>query len=194
DTLEKIKIKRDGGHEAGARFAEIIMHSPDVAKDRFREVMREISGLVSGATLYASTNDRAISLSAWIWGDRVGPSVVAGVETIDTTAAGSSFLGLNHDLYVTNPVIFNDMRSMLKQGMHPPDKRSPAFASTATPDGTFWLYRRDAVGGQPADKSQSAAARNANVEDARAIPVAAPVANVDLGRDDAMRHEAEIRQ
>src|SRR4029079_12868320 len=45
-----------------------------------------------------------------------------------------------------------------------------------------------------ADKSQSAAARNANVEDARAIPVAAPVANVDLSRDDAMRHEAEIRQ
>jgi hypothetical protein len=194
DTLEKIKIKRDGGHEAGARFAEIIMHSPDVAKDRFREVMREISGLGSGATLYASTSDRAIWLSAWIWGERVDPSVFAGVETIDTTAAGSSFLGLNHDLYVTNPVIFNDMRSMLKQGMHPPDKRSPAFASTATLDGTFWLYRRESVAGQAADTSPFAATRNSNAEDARAISVAAPVANVDLNRDETMRHQAEIRQ
>ncbi|MDP1910477.1 MAG: tetratricopeptide repeat protein, partial [Hyphomicrobium sp.] len=104
DTLEKLKLKRDAGGHSGAAFAEIILHSPDVAKDGFSQVMAAVSGLGSGATLYAASNDRAIGLSGWIWGERVDPSAFAGIETIDTTAAGSSFLGLNHDLYVTNPV------------------------------------------------------------------------------------------
>ena len=142
DMLEMIKVKRDASHTSGAAFAEIILHSPDVAKERFSQVMAAVSNLRSGATLYAASNDRAIGLSRWIWGERVDPTVFPGVETIDTTAAGSSFLGLNHDLYVTNPVIFNDMRYMLKQGKHPPDQRSDAFQSTTTPAGTLWRYRR----------------------------------------------------
>ena len=142
DMLQMIKVKRDASHTSGAAFAEIILHSPDVAKERFSQVMAAVSNLRSGATLYAASNDRAIGLSRWIWGERVDPTVFPGVETIDTTAAGSSFLGLNHDLYVTNPVIFNDMRYMLKQGKHPPDQRSDAFQSTTTPAGTLWRYRR----------------------------------------------------
>ena len=69
-------------------------------------------------------------------------SVFPGVETIDVTAAGSSFLGLNHDIYVTNPAIFNDMRLVLELGKHPPDERSASFQPTATQGGTYWLYRR----------------------------------------------------
>ena len=201
DTLEKIKIKREAAHDKGAEFAEIILHSPDVAKDRFSQVMAEVSGLGSGATLYTASNDRAIALSRWIWGDRVDPTVFSGVETIDTTDAGSSFLGLNHDLYVTNPVIFNDMRYMLKQGKHPPDQRSGAFQSTVTPAGTLWRYHRNNVAPSVAAAVPIPAVSPASVEAARPIPVALPAvagpndtaADLKRARDesDALQRSAE---
>jgi esterase/lipase superfamily enzyme len=143
DALDKLKLK--SGTQSPLRFAEIIMHSPDVGSGRFAQVMTAIKGLGSGATLYSSTQDRALGLSAWLSGEKAGAtaSVFAGVETIDVTAAGSSFLGLNHDIYVTNPAIFNDMRLVLELGRHPPDKRSPAsFQPKAAEGGTYWLYRR----------------------------------------------------
>jgi esterase/lipase superfamily enzyme/Tfp pilus assembly protein PilF len=144
NALEKIKLSR--GTQPSFPFSEIILHSPDVDSDRFGQLMKAIDGLGANVTLYASKNDRALGLSGWIWGvvGRAGavPSVVPGVETIDVTAAGSSLLGLNHDLYATNPAIFNDMRLVLQLGKHPPDARSPSFEPTATDDGTYWLYRR----------------------------------------------------
>jgi pimeloyl-ACP methyl ester carboxylesterase len=193
DTLEKIKLKRDGRPGSGAAFAEIILHSPDVGKRRFSQVMAEVSDLRIGATLYAASNDRAIGLSSFFWGERADPTVFPGVETIDTTAAGSSFLGLNHDLYVTNPVIFNDMRYMLKQGKHPPDQRSGAFLSTATPDGTIWRYLRNG-----AATSVAAAAPVAAVSDGAhpmtAIPAVAgnavEAAELQRARDES----EELRQ
>jgi len=146
DALERIKL--NAGSESPLRFSEIILHSPDVGKTRFNQLMRAIHGLGTKTTLYESSGDRALGFSAWIWGVRAGavPSVLSGVETIDTTAAGSNFLGLNHDLYATNPVIFNDMRLVLELGKHPPDKRSAAFEPTQTKDGTYWLYRRPSNG------------------------------------------------
>jgi len=144
DALEKIKFSsRDLSRWT---FAEIVLHAPDVDKDRFSQLMKSIKGVGRNVTLYASTSDWALGISGWVWGlvGRAGgiPSVVAGVETIDVTAAGSSLLGLNHDLYATNPTIFNDMRRLLEVSEHPPDKRSSAFQPTATQDGTYWLYRQ----------------------------------------------------
>jgi hypothetical protein len=78
--------------------------------------------------------------------------VFTGVETIDVTAAGSSFLGLNHDIYVTNPAIFNDMRVVLELGNHPPDKRSPElFQPKAAEGGMYWLYHRRQAGDASVD-------------------------------------------
>lgn len=143
-ALEKIALSKDPN--SGLRFAEIVLHSPDVDEDRFDQLMRELKGLGANFTLYASTSDRALGVSAWLWGvvGRVGavPAVVPGVETIDITEAGSSLLGLNHDLYATNPAIFNDMRLVLELGKHPPDKRSAVFEPRATEGGVYWHYRR----------------------------------------------------
>jgi len=155
-------MKRTSGDHAPWRFAEIIMHSPDVSNDRFGQVMTAIKGLGSGATLYASSNDRALGLSGWISGAKAGgdAAIFAGVETIDVTAAGSSLLGFNHDTYATNAAIFNDMRVVLELGRHPPDKRSASFQPTITQGGTYWLYRRPDPGIASAD--------------ALALPVLAP--------------------
>ena len=136
-ALEKIALSKDPNSRL--TFSEIVLHSPDVDEDRFDQLMRELKDLGANFTLYASTSDRALSVSAWLWGvvGRAGavPAVVPGVETIDVTEAGSSLLGLNHDLYATNPTIFNDMRLVLELGTHPPDKRSAVFEPLATEGG-----------------------------------------------------------
>lgn len=172
DALDKIS-----GTRSPLRFAEIIMHSPDVGNSRFRQVMMAINGLGTGETLYASTKDRALGLSGWISGEKAGgtASVFPGVETIDVTAAGSSFLGLNHDIYVTNPAIFNDMRLVLELGKHPPDKRSALFQPKATQGGTYWLYRRPELSAASVDKI--------------ALPVVAPRSNAAAGAPAAPRIE-----
>ncbi len=143
-ALEKIALSRD--QNSRLRFSEIVLHSPDVDEDRFDQLMRELKDLGANFTLYASTSDRALGVSAWLWGvvGRVGavPAFVPGVETIDVTEAGSSLLGLNHDLYATNPAIFNDMRLVLELGKHPPDKRSAVFEPRTTEGGVYWHYRR----------------------------------------------------
>ncbi len=143
DALDKLS-----GKQSNLRLAEIVMHSPDVGSNRFRQVMTAIKGIGAGETLYASTKDRALGLSGFISGEKAGAtaSVFPGVETIDVTAAGSSFLGFNHDIYATNPAIFNDMRLVLELGTHPPDKRSVLFQPKATHGGTYWLYRPPEVG------------------------------------------------
>lgn len=143
DALEKIKLSH--GDRSRQTFAEVVLHAPDVDKDRFRQLMKAIKGLGGKVTLYVSKGDRALGLAGWFWGFmRVGmtPTVVKGVETIDVTAAGSSLLGFNHDLYATNPTIFNDMRLLLERSDHPPDKRSPAFMPVGTKDGMYWLYHQ----------------------------------------------------
>jgi esterase/lipase superfamily enzyme len=143
DALEKIALSSNAN--ATWPLAEIVLHAPDIDRDRFKQLMRATSGLGAKVTLYSSANDKALSFSSWLWGVVGGgggtPIVVSGVETIDITAAGSSFLGLNHDVYVTNPTIFDDMRRMLERGIHPPNVRTQAFQSVTTDDGgTYWVF------------------------------------------------------
>jgi esterase/lipase superfamily enzyme len=143
-ALEKIALRQGAGSRL--KFSEIVMHSPDVDQDRFNQVIRVLKDLDANFTLYASTSDRALSVSGWLWGvvGRAGAvrAVVPGVETIDVTEAGSSFLGLNHDLYATNPTIFSDMRHVLQFGEHPPDKRSTVFEPRDSGEGVYWHYSR----------------------------------------------------
>jgi esterase/lipase superfamily enzyme/tetratricopeptide (TPR) repeat protein len=143
DALEKIALSSAG---SGRRWplAEIVMHAPDVDRDRFNQLIKATRHLGMNVTLYASANDKALSVSSWISGliGRAGalPVIVNGVETIDITAAGSSFLGLNHDVYVTNPKIFDDMRRLLEKGTHPPNVRTPDFRVVPTDKGTYWVF------------------------------------------------------
>ena len=166
DALDKLS-----GKQSNLRLAEIVMHSPDVGSNRFRQVMTAIKGIGAGETLYASTKDRALGLSGFISGEKAGAtaSVFPGVETIDVTAAGSSFLGFNHDIYATNPAIFNDMRLVLELGTHPPDERSVLFQPKATHGGTYWLYRPPEVGSVDKIALPAGAAR---LNTAAGLPVA----------------------
>lgn len=130
---------------------EIILAAPDIDRANFEQIAERIVGVAQrGVTLYASNNDKALSLSSTIRlgsvraGDvpvNLGPVLVKGVDTIDISAASTDFFSSNHITFAERQHLISDMRSILANGMHPPDKRSQAIFRPITIDrGLYWKY------------------------------------------------------
>jgi esterase/lipase superfamily enzyme len=77
-------------------ITQLIMAAPDIDDDQYMQDVANISGIVSGMTLYASANDAAIVLSHQLaQGKRAGdvengkPIIAPGVDAIDVSAIGN---------------------------------------------------------------------------------------------------------
>ncbi len=112
---------------------QVILAAPDVDRDNFENIAREIKGLAKGITLYAASNDRALGVSRRFHGGipragdvpTSGPVVTDGVDTIDVTAVSTESLGLNHSAYAESNALLNDIGLILQTGERPPGKRVP---------------------------------------------------------------------
>ncbi len=127
---------------------EIIDAAPDVDTDVFKQLVSKIIAMGGRLTLYASANDRALWLSGLLRnGSRAGfisahrPLIVAGVDTIDITRAGTSLFSLNHDVYTASPKIIEDMRRIFESGTRPPDLRTNDFEKVMSKDGAYWRLK-----------------------------------------------------
>ena len=137
----------------GVVISQVILAAPDVDRDKFTNIAREITSFAQGVTLYAASNDRALSYSARFWGGvpragdvpSSGPLIIPGVDTIDVTAVSTDALGLNHSGYAENPKLLTDIKALLETGVRPPDKRLPSLLKVETADGLFWRYPKSAV-------------------------------------------------
>jgi esterase/lipase superfamily enzyme/tetratricopeptide (TPR) repeat protein len=148
-TLER--VAREDANLHGL-IGEIIEAAPDVDAVVYRHMIEAINPEASNptashkVTLYAAHVDWALWVSGWIRGlARAGyvgkdqPLIVAGVDTIDITSAGTSLFDMNHDLYASNPILVADMRRIIEKGEWPPDKRTKEFESVTSKDGkTYW--------------------------------------------------------
>ncbi|MFC4725360.1 alpha/beta hydrolase [Glycocaulis abyssi] len=107
-------------------FDQVVWASPDVDAEEFMALIPQIGHLASGMTLYASSRDRALRLSRRINGGnpRAGdssppyPVVVAGLSTIDTSAAGGA--GLGHSDYA-GPAM-DDFRALIWLSLSPEER------------------------------------------------------------------------
>lgn len=133
---------------AGVTIGEVILAAPDVDRDNFENIMREIKGLAKGITLYAASNDHALGVSRRFNGGipragdvpETGPLILDGVETIDVTAASMDGLGLNHSGYAENNALLNDIGRLIQTGERPPDKRIPILERIHLGKGDYWRY------------------------------------------------------
>ena len=134
-------------------IGEIINAAPDVEGSVFEDMISASKGDGGSFTLYASRGDWALWASGLIRGEaRAGfigdkALIVAGVETIDVTDAGTGYFGLNHDVYASNPVLVEDMKRIFKDRKHPPDRRTETFKPIVANAGTYWRYHRAEVKG-----------------------------------------------
>jgi esterase/lipase superfamily enzyme len=134
----------------GVVISQVILAAPDVDRDKFNIIAREITNFAKGVTLYAASNDRALGYSARFWGGvpragdvpKVGgPLIIPGVDTIDVTAVSTDALGLNHSGYAENPALLNDVKALVEFGIRPPDKRIKNVLTVQSEAGTFWRFQ-----------------------------------------------------
>ncbi len=130
------------------RISELILAAPDVDRDYFLQIAPTVRKITAGMTLYCSAADKAMIVSRDIAkvpraGDvpAEGPISLPEIETIDVTALGQEFLGLNHDVFASSRSVMNDIRALLNAGTRPPNLRSEA---RGVPEGSvhpkYWRY------------------------------------------------------
>jgi esterase/lipase superfamily enzyme len=147
-VLERIKTQVP----KGVVISQVILAAPDVDRDKFTNIAREITNFAKGVTLYAASNDKALGYSARFWGGvpragdvpASGPLIIPGVDTIDVTAVSTDGLGLNHSGYAESKTLLNDIGLLLQTGERPPDKRVPILKKIDTSGGSFWRYPENA--------------------------------------------------
>ena len=130
-------------------ISQIILAAPDVDRDNFENIAKEIKGLASGVTLYAAGNDRALNVSRRFNGgipragdvpEGSGPMILSGIDTIDVTAAGMEGLYLNHSSYAENKALLSDIGLIIQTGERPPDRRFPLLQKLTTNKGDYWKF------------------------------------------------------
>ncbi|AHB49703.1 hypothetical protein W911_17005 [Hyphomicrobium nitrativorans NL23] len=130
------------------RISQVILAAPDVDRDNFENIARELKGLASGVTLYAAGNDRALIVSRNFYGGIpragdvpvTGPLVLPGIDTIDVTAASMDSLGLNHSGYAENNALLDDIAVLIERGIRPPKLRTPRLEEVTTDRGAYWRF------------------------------------------------------
>ena len=133
---------------AGIEISQIVLAAPDVDRDTFEFLAKEILGVGRGVTMLAASNDRALMASRNFWGGVPragdvpveGPVVVPGIDTIDVTAVSTEMLSLNHSGYAQKKQVLEDIRRLLATGIRPPHTRFDKLERITTLKGDFWRF------------------------------------------------------
>ena len=130
------------------KLSELILAAPDVDHDGFSSMAERIRALVEGMTIYVSSADKALRLSAFkAGGPRLGdssgngPAIFPGIDTIDVTSLGEDVFELNHDVFSAARSGIDDIGRVL-QGVRPPGTRTPHLKGMpvgASPP-QYWRY------------------------------------------------------
>lgn len=132
-----------------ARISQVILAAPDVDRDSFQFLAGEIQGLSRGITMYASSNDVALGISRRFAGGIPragdvpagdGPTVVAGIDTIDISALSTDYLAMNHSSYAEKTGLLKDIELILQTGVRPPETRLPLLQRIKGTRGDYWRY------------------------------------------------------
>lgn len=146
EALRELRFQYGPDHDY--RISQVILAAPDVDRNVFENLARQIVGMGKGVTLYASANDRALHASRAYAGGIAragdvpedGPVVVRGVDTIDVSATQQDFWGLNHNTYAETSELLRDIRKIFKTGVRPPTVRTPSLLPIEIADGTYWRF------------------------------------------------------
>ena len=142
-------LKRSNPAEV-ARINQIILAAPDVDRDAFEYLAGQINGVGRGITMYVSSNDVALGVSRRFAGGVPragdvpvgGPSVVAGIDTIDVSGLSTDYLAINHSSYAEKSALIQDIELVLRTGERPPEARFPILRRIVGAGGVYWQYPR----------------------------------------------------
>ena len=135
-------LRSMSGDADAAPFSQVILAAPDIDRQTFEEqIAPAVVRMASRTTLYASSTDRALKLSAEISSyPRAGQSdpplvFVHGLDTIDATGIDTGLLG--HSYIGSKPIVLTDLFNLLRFGMTPADRK---LRPVAPPDVRYWQF------------------------------------------------------
>jgi len=142
-------MKNNADTAKPVRIDHLIMAAPDVARDIFIADMPIVMGQMTGTTLYASSADKALKLSGGLQkfpraGDvpDIGPVILPKLDTIDVTAIGDEFLGLNHTEFATDRSLIEDIKLLIDDKKASPRLAQIRPAPAAPLARTYWRFTK----------------------------------------------------
>ena len=127
--------------DLNSRFGELVLAAPDIDAEYFKNTLApHFAALREQVTLYASSHDRALSLSHRFHEEpRAGEAgsgliVTAGVETIDASAVPTDFFG--HSYFADERPLLMDLALLLKNRMRAADRPTIRRSSS----GLYWAF------------------------------------------------------
>lgn len=147
EALRELRFKFGPDHDY--KISQVILAAPDVDRNVFERLARQVARISEGVTLYASANDKALQFSRTLAGGVAragdvpegGPVVMDGVDTIDVSATQQDFWGINHNTYAEVSELLQDIKRVLLTGLRPPVNRTPDLqAVPSTSGGTYWRF------------------------------------------------------
>jgi len=137
------RIAASAGLRGKVHFNQIILAAPDVDRDLFLSLAALYRAHADGVTLYASSRDLAVHLSAKLHdapraGYFVPYTVTPGVDTIAVPDFDVDLLG--HSYFAQAEALLHDIFDLLRHG-EPPAKRQRIEAAKDG-DAVFWRLKR----------------------------------------------------
>lgn len=135
-----------------SKIDQVILAAADVDRTVLEQREAGIRAFGRPVTLYASSNDYALSAAKRYSGGVPragdvpdgGAMVVPGVETIDISDTSTAvFGGLNHTTFAEKAHVLTDMSLLMRNGVHPPDRRFAVFTPVPSTAGTTWRYNKN---------------------------------------------------
>jgi esterase/lipase superfamily enzyme len=134
--------------DAARKFKEIVFAAPDIDSVVFKtQIAPQIISTNSPfVTVYASSNDRALSLSRSFYNghQRLGetapaPTVIPGMDVIDATAVDTSFIG--HSYIGDQRSVISDLFYLLQSGESLEQFPRAGMERTGTAPDEYWKFR-----------------------------------------------------
>jgi len=128
-------------------FNHVVLTAPDIDADVFRrDLAPRIVKTAERVTLYASSNDKALSYSKTVHGyPRAGDTgdylvVVPGIDTIDVSAVDTSLFSLGHLYYGSNQTVLADLFDLIRKAKPPEQRRwlRPELLGSLK----YWVFER----------------------------------------------------
>lgn len=124
-------------------FDQIFLAAPDVDSDFFCQHAAVYPECSQRTTLYLSGNDKPLKISRWLHGNRPRAgwrppiTIVPGVDTVDASRVGQTFLG--HSYFAEATEQLNDIKTLILKDAPPNSKQRPWLKPVQRASGDyFW--------------------------------------------------------
>ncbi len=149
-TQALLQVADDLNRLDGPVFCDVILAAPDIDRDVFRDVIvldLLRSRVAEHYTLYASSSDNVIKTSQRLQSYPRAGNADEGLvairhdqfDTIDASAVASGRLALNHDYFITEPRVLQDLIEILRRGNRDPSAYGRVMSKRDDQVGAPWV-------------------------------------------------------